>query len=132
MKKPPKGSPLTGSSTPPLAAGMQPIPIPLITTWPLPASWPVDSSWHLRGQTTVASPRVSGGIKCKAYPVSQRQTTVKVDLKVQMADCAQDANRKWRPWHSKARTHHLQCWEVIKSVLAPGTTEYVPANSFAD
>lgn len=132
MKKTHKGSPLTGTSTPPLTAGISLFP----SLWSLPGHCLLLGHWTSLGISEARLlwhlPEFLGGIKCQAYPVSQRQTKVKLYLKVQMADCAQDANRRCKPWHSKARTHHLLGCEVVRSVLAPRTTECVPANTFAD
>lgn len=46
-------------------------------------------------------PEFLRGLKRKECPIPRRCTTGKVHLTVQMADCVYDANRKWRPQHSK-------------------------------
>lgn len=130
MKKPLKGSPLMGSSTPPLAAGMQLVPIPLIFTWPLPAS--LDISWHLWSQTTVSSPRGSRGDKMKDKTCFPKANDSKSGFKG--ADgwlcprCQEDVETIAQQGKGTPFTGLGSGW----SVLASRTTECVPANTFAD
>lgn len=71
-------------------------------------SWADQDLFSLLGQEAIIHassdchlPEFLREIKRKECPIPQRHTTGKVDLTVRMGDCVCDANRKWRPRHSK-------------------------------